>query len=40
MAVEAPHRNRYLFSDHTLENLLPDDPRWASALEQAEDFLG
>ena len=36
MGVQAPHRNRYLFSDHYLENLLPDDPRWAVALSQAE----
>jgi type I restriction-modification system DNA methylase subunit len=39
MGVEAPHRNRYLFSDHYLENILPDDPRWEQAREEAEDFL-
>jgi type I restriction-modification system DNA methylase subunit len=39
MGIAAPHRNRYLFSDHYLENLLPDDPHWSSALAQAEDVL-
>ena len=38
MAVEAPHRNRYLFSDHYLESILPDDPRWEAALAEAEAF--
>ena len=39
MGVEAPHRNRYLFSDHYLENLLPDDPRWDAGLAQTDRFL-
>ena len=39
MGVEAPHRNRYLFSDHYLENILPDDLRWEQARKEAEDFL-
>jgi len=33
------HRNQYLFSDHYLNNLLPDDPRWAAALPEAKAFL-
>ena len=37
--IEGPHRNRYLFSDHYLENILPDDPRWEAALPRAEAFL-
>ncbi|MFO7918795.1 MAG: TaqI-like C-terminal specificity domain-containing protein [Anaerolineae bacterium] len=39
MATSAAHRNRYLFSDHYLENILPDDPRWEEALEEAGAFL-
>lgn len=30
--------NQYLFSDHTLANLLPGDPRWRAALSAARDF--
>ncbi len=30
--------NQYLFSDHTLANLLPRDPRWRAALSAARDF--
>ncbi|MEA3344806.1 MAG: N-6 DNA methylase [Chloroflexota bacterium] len=36
--ISSPHRNRYLFSDHYLENILPDDPRWEQALAEAEGF--
>jgi hypothetical protein len=32
MGVTPPHHNQYLFSDHYLENILPDDPRWEVAL--------
>ena len=39
MGAQAPHRNRYLFSDHYLENILPRDPRWGEALAEAEAFL-
>ena len=38
MGVEAPHRNRYLFSDHYLESILPHDPRWEQGLDEAELF--
>jgi hypothetical protein len=38
MGVTPPHRNRYLFSDHYLENILPDDPRWEEARAEAEAF--
>ena len=37
MGVE-PHRNRYLFSDHYLEKILLDDPRWQQALTEAKQF--
>jgi hypothetical protein len=33
------HRNHYLFSDHYLDRLLPDDPRWAASLGEAGAFL-
>jgi hypothetical protein len=39
LAITQPHRNRYLFSDHYLNQILPRDPRWEAALDQAEDFL-
>ena len=39
IGLSSAHRNRYLFSDHYLENLLPDDPRWAAALPEAEAVL-
>lgn len=39
MAITPAHRNQYLFSDHYLDNLLPQDPRWRSALPQAQAFL-
>jgi hypothetical protein len=37
--ITPPHRNRYLFSDHYLDVLLPNDPRWSAALPEAEAFL-
>lgn len=37
--LEAVHNNQYLFSDHYLNHLLPNDPRWAEALPAAETFL-
>jgi hypothetical protein len=40
MAIAPAHRNEYLFSDHYLDSLLPQDPRWEGALAQAEAFLG
>ena len=39
MGVLAAHRNHYLFSDHYLDHLLPDDPRWADCLDEAGAFL-
>ncbi len=39
MGMQPSHGNQYLFSDHYLDNLLPDDPRWADALPEAQDFL-
>lgn len=36
MGMFSAHRNQYLFSDHYLDNLLPDDPRWSAALPEAE----
>ncbi len=39
IGAQAPHLNRYLFSDHYLENILPRDPRWGAALDEAEAFL-
>jgi len=39
MAITPAHRNQYLFSDHYLDNLLPQDPRWVAALPEAEAFL-
>ena len=32
------HRNHYLFSDHYLDHLLPDDPRCLAALPEAKTF--
>ena len=39
MGMYAVHRNQYLFSHHYLDNLLPQDPRWAESLPEAETFL-
>ncbi|MGD2177924.1 MAG: N-6 DNA methylase, partial [Anaerolineae bacterium] len=39
MGLSSAHRNRYLFSDHYLEHILPDDPRWEEALSGAADFV-
>jgi len=39
LAITQPHRNRYLFSDHYLNEILPHDLRWEAALPQAEDLL-
>ena len=39
IGMGAAHRNQYLFSDHYLNNLLPDDARWSEALPEAETFL-
>jgi len=39
MAIGAAHRNQYLFSDHYLDNLLPQDLRWESARPEAQAFL-
>ncbi|MGD2178471.1 MAG: hypothetical protein PVG71_11675, partial [Anaerolineae bacterium] len=39
MGLSSAHRNQYLFSDHYLEHILPDDPRWDEALPEAEAFL-
>jgi len=40
MAITPTHRNQYLFSDHYLDNLLRQDPRWEGALAEAGAFLG
>ena len=32
------HRNHYLFSDHYLDHLLPEDPRWSAAQGEARAF--
>ena len=39
IGMGAAHRNQYLFSDHYLNNLLPNDPRWSVAPPEAETFL-
>ena len=39
MGMDVAHRNQYLFSDHYLDNLLPQDPRCTEYLPQAEAFL-
>ena len=40
IGITPPHRNQYLFSDHYLDELLRQDPRWSQALPEAETFLG
>jgi len=40
LGIHPLHNNQYLFSDHYLENLLPNDSRWEAALPEAEAFLG
>ncbi len=39
IGITSPHRNQYLFSDHYLDELLRQDPRWSQALPQAETFF-
>ncbi len=39
MTIAPNHNNQYLFSDHYLNNLLPQDPRLDGALIEAEDIL-
>jgi hypothetical protein len=39
IGITPPHRNQYLFSDHYLDELLPQDPRWSQALPEAETFF-
>src|SRR5690554_1206792 len=39
LGVKTAVNNQYLFSDHYLLNLLPQDPRWQEAQEEAADFL-
>lgn len=39
IGLSAAHRDRYLFSGHYLNHVLPDDPRWDDALSDAADFL-
>lgn len=39
MGISPPHRNQYLFSDHYLNSLLPQDPRWPQPLPESEAFL-
>ena len=37
--VKSAHRNRHLFSNHYLDNLLPRDPDWEAALPEAKKSL-
>ncbi|HSM57322.1 MAG TPA: hypothetical protein VK879_14315, partial [Candidatus Sulfomarinibacteraceae bacterium] len=39
LGIQDAVNNQYLFSDHYLLNLLPRDPRWGAALDEAEGFL-
>ena len=39
LGINPAHHNQYLFSDHYLNNLLPADPRWPLALDEAPAFL-
>jgi hypothetical protein len=39
MGILAAHRNQYLFSDHYLDCLLRDDPRWSTALAEAGGWI-
>ena len=39
MGLHKAHRNRYLFSDHYLDNILLNDPRWDEALGEATVLL-
>ncbi|UCG24816.1 MAG: hypothetical protein JSW55_02115 [Chloroflexota bacterium] len=39
LGMGAAHRNRYLCSDHYLENLLACDPCWPAGLAEAASFL-
>ena len=39
MGIAPAHRNQYLFSDHYLDHLLPQDPRWGAAQAEAGEFL-
>jgi len=36
MGMHQAHRNHYLFSDHYLNNLLPQDPRWEKGLPETK----
>ncbi len=39
LGLSPAHHNQFLFSDHYLNNLLPEDPHWADALPEAEALL-
>jgi type I restriction-modification system DNA methylase subunit len=39
MRLSAPYRNRTLFADHYLAHLLPADPRWDDARDEAAQVL-
>ncbi|MGD2165989.1 MAG: hypothetical protein PVH50_10725 [Anaerolineae bacterium] len=39
MSLSSAHRNRYLFSDHFLDHVLPNDPRWEEGLAEVKAFL-
>jgi hypothetical protein len=39
MGLSAARRNRYRFSDHYLNYILPTDPRWDEALPEVTTFL-
>jgi hypothetical protein len=39
LGLTPAHRNQYLFSDHYLNHLLPEDPCWTAALAEAGSFL-
>lgn len=39
LAIDKPHRNQYLFSDHYLEEILRREKAWTAAQPAAADFL-
>ena len=38
LSTEQPHNNRNLYSDHYLDIILKEDPRWEAALPEAAAF--
>jgi type I restriction-modification system DNA methylase subunit len=39
LSINPPHNNQYLFSDHYLNNLLPQEPIWQNARRETQAFL-